>query len=100
MSIDPNFGIPTESDVFKEIAKEEQHITVSIEARRYGKKITLVRGFDKNVDVKSIAKKLKEGLACGGTVKDRVVELQGDHRKQAKAILVKNGFPEETINIE
>jgi len=92
------FGLPTESDVFEEIAKTEQQIKVSLESRRYGKKITLVEGFDKHVDVKSVAKSLKEKLACGGTVKDGVIELQGDHKKKVKPVLVQLGFSEDTIN--
>jgi len=94
----PNFGLPTESDVFKEIAKSEQKIKVSTVARRYGKIITLVKGFEKGVDLKSVAKRLKESLACGGTVKDGVIELQGNHKKQVKPVLVKLGFPEDSIS--
>ena len=92
------FGLPTEADVFEEIAKSEQHIKVSLETRRYGKKITLVGGFDKHVDVKSVAKSLKAGLACGGTVKNGVVVLQGNHKKQIKPVLVKLGFAEDTVS--
>jgi translation initiation factor 1 len=98
MDIDPNFGIPTEADVFEEIAKSEQNIKVTTDKRRYGKVITLVSGLDKHVDVKRIAKSLKEKLACGGTVKDGVIELQGNHRKQVRPVLVKLGFPEESIS--
>lgn len=92
------FGLPTEVDMFEEIAKSEQHITVRTETRRYGKKITLVEGFDKHVDVKAIGKKLKEELACGGTTKDGTIELQGDHKKKIKSILVKLGFQEDSIS--
>lgn len=92
------FELPSSTDVFEEIAKSEQQIKVSILTRRYGKKITLVEGFDKHVDVKSVAKRLKEELACGGTVKDGMIELQGDHKARAKAILVKLGFSEDTIS--
>ena len=98
MNIDPNFGLPTESDVFEEIAKSEQHIKVSTDKRRYGKVITLVTGLSKHVDIKGVAKTLKEKLACGGTVKDSIIELQGNHLKQVKPILVKLGFPEESIS--
>lgn len=94
----PKFGLPTGEDLFEELAKGEQKITVSTVARRYGKLTTLVSGFDKNVDIKSIAKGLKEALACGGTVKDNIVELQGNHQKQVKAILVKLGFKEDSIS--
>jgi len=92
------FGLPTESDVFEEIAKSEQQIKVTLVTRRYGKKITLVEGFDKHVDVKSVAKSLKEKLACGGTLKNGVVELQGDHKKKVKFFLVQLGFSEDTIS--
>lgn len=98
MEIDPRFGLPNEAGVFDEIAKSDQKITVSTVSRRYGKIITLVSGFDKNFDIKATAKRLKEELACGGTVKDGVVELQGNHKKQVRAVLVKIGFPEDSIS--
>ncbi len=93
-----DFGLPTEADVFEEIAKSEQHIKVATQTRRYGKKITLVEGFDKHVDVKAIGKRLKEELACGGTTKNNVIELQGNHQKKVKPILMKLGFSEEIIS--
>ncbi len=92
------FGFPSEADVFEEIAKSDQRITVTTVARRYGKLTTLVSGFDKGVDLKAIAKRLKEELACGGTVKDGVVELQGNHKKQVRAVLLKLGFPDSSIS--
>lgn len=98
MDIDPKLGLPTEADVFKEIAKGEQKITVSTVARRYGKITTLVSGFDKSFDIKGTAKHLKEKLACGGTVKDGVIELQGNHKKQVKPVLVTLGFSEGSIS--
>ena len=98
MDIEPNFGLPTETDVFEEIAKGEQHIKVTTDKRRYGKIITLVSGLDKHVDVKGVARTLKEKLACGGTIKDGIIELQGNHQKQVKAILVKLGFQEDSIS--
>ncbi|MBS3065833.1 stress response translation initiation inhibitor YciH [Candidatus Pacearchaeota archaeon] len=100
MDIDENtsFGLPTEDSVFEEIAKGEQKIKVSTVSRRYGKITTLVSGFDKNFDIKGTAKRLKEELACGGTAKDGVIELQGNHLKHVRPILVKMGFPEDSIS--
>jgi len=92
------FGLPSEADVFEEIAKSEQQIKVSVLTRRYGKKMTIVEGFDKHVDVKALGKQLKAGLACGGTVKDGTIELQGNHKKKVKPLLVKLGFAEEAIS--
>lgn len=98
MEIDPRFGLPTDAGVFEEIAKGNQKITISTVARRYGKITTLVSGFDKSVDIKAIAKQLKEKLACGGTVKDSIVELQGNHKRQVKPILIRLGFTEESVS--
>ena len=97
MEIDPRFGLPTDEGILKKIAKTTQKITISTVSRRYGKLTTLVSGFDKNVDIKSTAKYLKEKLACGGTVKDSIIELQGKHQKQVKPHLIKLGFAEEAI---
>jgi len=97
MDFDPRINLPGEEGVFKEIAKGEQKITISTVARRYGKITTLVSGFDKTVDIKSTAKQLKEKLACGGTIKEGIVELQGNHKKAVKPVLIKLGFQEDSI---
>lgn len=97
MEIDPRTGLPVDATSWESLAKTEQHITVSTVKRRYGKVTTLVSGFDKSIDLKATAKSLKEELACGGTIKDGVIELQGDHHKQVKAVLVKLGFDENSI---
>lgn len=84
--------------VCEQIAKDSQRIKISVDKKRYGKIVTLVTGFDSEIDVKQIAKTLKNVLACGGTYKDNVIELQGDHRKKIKDILVKQGFNEDLID--
>jgi len=81
-----------------EIAKTQQEITVTTEKRRFGKFSTMISGFDDGVDIKAIAKKLKAKRACGGTVKNKVVELQGNHKGFIKPILVTEGFNEDQIN--
>tara|TARA_Y100000310_G_scaffold114551_1_gene113026 strand:+ start:1201 stop:1500 length:300 start_codon:yes stop_codon:yes gene_type:complete len=98
MEIDPTTGLPVEAIAWEDLAKGEQKITVSTERRRYGKITTVVSGFDKSIDVKGTGKALKAKLACGGTVKNKTIELQGNHKKRVKPILVRLGFPEEAIN--
>lgn len=98
MEIDPRTGLPVEAVTWEDLAKSEQKITVSTVARRYGKITTLVSGFDKSIDLKQTAKSLKEALACGGTVKDGVIELQGNHLRQVRAVLVRLGFPDNAIS--
>lgn len=98
MEIDPRTGLPVEAIAWEDLAKSEQKITVRTETRRYGKVITVVSGFDKGIDIKNTAKKLKAALACGGTVKSNSIELQGNHKKQVKPVLVKLGFSEDSID--
>jgi len=59
--------------------------------------MTQISGFEKEIDIKKIAKALKNELACGGTFKEETIELQGNHRKKVKPILVSLGFDEESI---
>jgi translation initiation factor 1 len=98
MDICPKCGLPKEACVCTEIAKEEQKIKISVEKKRYGKLMTVISGFNKDIDLKDIAKKLKSEFACGGTVKDNTIELQGDHKKKIKQALIKLGFPEDSIS--
>ncbi len=65
--------------------------------RKFGKMTTIISGLEKGMDIKKIARELKEELGCGGTVKDNVIELQGDHRRKIKPILVEMGFNEDSI---
>ena len=101
MNIDPITGLPKELGVWENIAKEHQQITVKLEKRKFGKKYTVIEGLNENeVNIKDLAKKLKSKFACGGTGKNGVIELQGDHLKNAKEELIKLGFPPETIIIK
>jgi translation initiation factor 1 len=97
MDICPKCGLPKQACVCEEIAKSEQRIRIETVKRAFGKITTLVTGIGEGVNIKEIAKELKQELACGGTVKNNVVELQGDHRRRIKPLLVKLGFPESSI---
>ncbi|MGC9079434.1 MAG: stress response translation initiation inhibitor YciH [Nanopusillaceae archaeon] len=92
-------GLPTDIDTTtKEIEKEFQKIIIKAERRSYGKIVTVIRGIDETV-AKETLKELKHKLGCGGTYKDNVIELQGDHRDKLKKLLVEMGYKEENIEI-
>ncbi|MCX6818117.1 MAG: stress response translation initiation inhibitor YciH [Candidatus Aenigmarchaeota archaeon] len=95
----PNCGLPKDICACQTIAKEEEKIRISSIKKRFGKSVTTVMGISKDVDVKNVLKELKMKLACGGTLKDGVIELQGDHRKKIKDLLVRIGFPTEKIEV-
>lgn len=96
MEICPKCGLPIQACVCLEIGKSEQNIRVETIKRKYSKVITLVSGLASD-DAKRLAKELKQTLACGGTIKNNVIELQGDHKGKIKPMLIKLGYKEELI---
>ena len=100
MEICQKCGLPKDLCVCGEISKGEQKIKIRTVKRRYGKISTVVEGMDpKGVNLKDLTKKLKSKLACGGTLKDDVIELQGDHKEKVKKILIDAGFSGSQIEV-
>lgn len=75
------------------LATEGSRVTIRVDARRYGKNMTIIDGFDPAVDLPALTKELKNHLGAGGTLKDGAIEIQGDHRREARAYLERKGFP-------
>ena len=94
-------GLPKDLCVCETIAREEQKIIISVVKRRFGKLTTIVEGLDeKTIGLKDLCKKLKMKLACGGTAKDGIIELQGSHVEKVKAELINLGFKENLVIVK
>jgi len=98
MEICPKCGLPEQACVCEQIVKSSQRINVKTDRKRYGKIVTIVSGFESGIDIKKIAKALKNGLACGGTYNGDSIELQGDHRKKIREALAELGFERESMD--
>jgi len=60
---------------------------------RGGKTVTVIKNLILSTsDIKSLAKKLKATCGSGGTVKDNLIEIQGEHRDKVAAALEKMGY--------
>ncbi len=61
---------------------------------RAGKGVTTVTGLPLRApDIDALATRLKKRCGSGGTVRDGVIEIQGDHRDVIVAELIKLGWP-------
>jgi len=60
---------------------------------RGGKTVTLVKKLVLTEDdLKELAKKLKQVCGSGGTIKDDMIEIQGEHREKIAEALTKLGY--------
>mgnify|MGYP002397607903 CR=1 FL=1 len=60
---------------------------------RKGAGVSLVTGVPlAETELKTLAKELKQKCGCGGTVKDGVIEIQGDKRDLLVDLLQAKGF--------
>jgi len=60
---------------------------------RGGKTVTLVKNLTlSDDDLKTLSKALKQACGTGGTIKDGVIEIQGDHREKIAGVLIKMGY--------
>ena len=101
MTVCEKCGLPQDLCVCESIAKETQKITVSVEKKKFNKKYTIVQGLDeKEIDINNVAKQLKHKLACGGTAKNHIIELQGDHKTKVREILLGLGFAPDSVIVK
>ncbi len=64
-------------------------------SQRGGKTVIVVSDFATHFssgDIERLAKKARQSCGCGGTVRGREIELQGDNPQLARAFFEKEGF--------
>ncbi|MCX6082847.1 MAG: stress response translation initiation inhibitor YciH [Chloroflexi bacterium] len=73
---------------------QQQMIYLHRESKnRAGKDVTLLKGLVlTDADLTALTKTIKQACGCGGTVKDGVIEIQGEHREKISDLLRKLGY--------
>ena len=95
----PRCGLPKELCVCDILDREAtKRIKVYKTKAKFSKYVTIVEGLAGD-ELEKTAKELKSKLACGGTYKKGVIELQGDHLDAVKKELMLLGFPESGIDV-
>lgn len=73
-------------------------IRVYTTAKKFKKLVTVVAGMEKT-RLEQTASELKHHLACGGTAKNGLIVLQGDHKQRILSALIKMGYARESIEV-
>jgi translation initiation factor 1 len=64
-------------------------------AQRGGKTVIVVSGFETHIpssEIERLAKEARQTCGCGGTLRNREIELQGDNPQKVRAFFEKSGF--------
>jgi len=92
----PDCAKPLSSCVCKDSVVYESDGTVRVGRStkgRKGKGVTTVEGLGLDVNaLKKLAKELKQKCGTGGTVKNGVIEIQGEQRDLIVSELIKKGY--------
>jgi len=75
-------------------APSQQILKVHIDRKmRAGKSVTLITEFIGNIkDAEDLCKSIKNYCGCGGSVKDNIIIIQGDHLDKIKLYLTQKGY--------
>lgn len=78
----------------KAVPKTDGVVRIRLETKgRKGKGVTLVEGVPlAGTDLEAFGKQLKQRCGSGGTVKEGVIEIQGDHRELAAEVATGRGW--------
>ncbi len=94
----PNCGLPLEICVCNVLEREtETKIRVYTKKAKFDKFVTVVEGIGQD-ELEKTTKNLKRILACGGTSKHNIIELQGEHKLATKKALISIGYKESSID--
>ncbi len=75
------------------IAPEKQIARLVIEKRKKGKLVTVIRGLPaEGNDLGALLAKLKTACGAGGTLKDQLLEIQGNHLERVRDLLTELGY--------
>jgi translation initiation factor 1 len=72
---------------------EKQTARLAVEKRKKGKVVTVVRGLSaEENDLPALLGQLKTACGAGGTLKDDLLEIQGNHVDRVRSLLTGIGY--------
>jgi translation initiation factor 1 len=92
-STDPDFKMEEEETPVENKLAAQQNLRIWLERGKGGKESTVVKGFQgPNDNLEDLAKLLKNKCAAGGSAKDGIIIVQGDHREKVLKLLLELGY--------
>ena len=93
-STDENFSLENDkSESIEDIPNHKQNLKCLLKRLPGNRTLTVVTGMrGGNHLLKKISKELKRACGVGGSVKDKQILIQGNHREKVMNILIERGF--------
>lgn len=92
-STDPELMRAAEKEPAAEIPPAQQTLRIWLERGKGGKESTVIKGFEGSDEhLAELAKSLKNKCAAGGSAKDGIIIVQGNHRDKVLKLLLEWGY--------
>jgi len=92
-STNPDFKPEEEGNEQETVAANKQTLYIALERLKGGKVATIVTNFiGTDADLQALGKQLKTKCGGGGTVKDGIILIQGEHRDKIMDYLSTLGY--------
>lgn len=92
-STNPNFKPAEDQQEEESVIPSKEQLKVYLDRLGGGKFVSRINGFTgKTGDIELLGKMLKQKCGVGGTVKEREILIQGDHREKIIHLLIKEGY--------
>jgi translation initiation factor 1 len=79
----------------KELDKSISNIFVYTDIKKFNKPITIIQGLKDKDLIRIILRELKKKIGTGGTYKNGLIILQGNHQEYVKKFLMANDIMKE-----
>lgn len=90
-----NENVNSISYALKELDKSISNIFVYTDIKKFNKPITIIQGLKDKDLIRIILRELKKKIGTGGTYKNGLIILQGNHQEYVKKFLMANDIMKE-----